>query len=97
EAHRLRADDSDTGRDLRSELGHPDRRGIGLARRAVAHGVLQRSGVRQPFTAPAVMPDTIWRWKKMNRMRGGMVMSNTSANSRFQRELNWLWKSNSVS
>src|SRR3954451_4857069 len=31
-----------------------------------------RSG-RQPLTAPAVMPDTIFRLKKMNMIRGGTV------------------------
>ena len=30
------------------------------------------------------MPETIWRWKKMNMISGGMVMSSTSVNSRFQ-------------
>ena len=33
----------------------------------------------------------------MNMIIGGIVMSSTSANSRFQRVLNWLWKLNSVS
>ena len=33
----------------------------------------------------------------MNMISGGIVISSTSVNSRFQRELNWLWKLNSVS
>ena len=33
----------------------------------------------------------------MNMISGGIVISSTSANSRFQRVLNWLWKLNSVS
>ncbi len=37
------------------------------------------------------MPETIWRWKNMNMMSGGTVISSTSAKSRFQRVLNWLW------
>jgi hypothetical protein len=40
-------------------------------------------GERHPFTAPAAIPDTIWRWKKMNMTSGGIVISSTSANSRF--------------
>ena len=43
------------------------------------------------------MPDTIWRWKKMNMISGGMVISRTSVNSRFHCVLNWLWKLYSVS
>ena len=37
---------------------------------------------RHPLTAPAVRPDTIWRWKNMNTISGGIVISRTSANSR---------------
>ncbi len=51
----------------------------------------------QPLTAPAVMPETIWRWKKMNMMSGGIVMNSTSANSRFHCVLHWLANWNSVS
>ena len=40
---------------------------------------------------------TIWRWKKTNMIIGGIVMSRTSANSRFQRVRNWLWKLKRVS
>lgn len=36
----------------------------------------------QPFTAPEVIPATIWRLKKMNMMSGGMVMSRMSMKSR---------------
>ena len=36
----------------------------------------------QPLTAPAVMPETIWRWKNMNMISGGIVISRMSMNSR---------------
>ena len=32
---------------------------------------------RYPFTAPAVRPDTIWRWKNMTRMKSGTVAETT--------------------
>ena len=32
-----------------------------------------------PLIAPAVIPETIFRWKNMNMMRGGIVMMTTSA------------------
>ena len=42
-----------------------------------------------PFTAPDVMPATIWRWKKMYMISGGIVMSSTFANSRFIELTDW--------
>ncbi len=36
----------------------------------------------QPLTAPDVMPATIWRWKKMYMISGGIVISRMFANSR---------------
>ena len=36
----------------------------------------------QPFTEPAVMPETIWRWKNRKRISGGTVTSRMSMNSR---------------
>ena len=38
--------------------------------------------LHQPFTAPAVMPATIFRLKKMNMISGGMVISTMFMNSR---------------
>ena len=46
----------------------------------------------QPLTAPAVMPATIWRLKKMKTISGGMVTSRMFMKSRFICVLNWLWK-----
>ena len=37
----------------------------------------------QPLTEPAVMPETIWRWKNMNMTSGGTVTSRMSMNSRW--------------
>ena len=51
----------------------------------------------QPLTEPAVMPETIWRWKNMKRISGGMVTSRMSMNSRLYAVLYWLWKLKSVS
>ncbi len=68
------------------------------SRASVSSGHLLEGGGRgparhdQPLTEPAVVPDTICRWKKMNRTSGGMVISSTSANSRFHCVVNWLWK-----
>jgi hypothetical protein len=45
-----------------------------------------------PLIAPVVIPETICRWKNMNMIRGGIVMTTTSAKSRFHCELNWLMK-----
>ena len=45
-----------------------------------------------PFTAPAVMPATIWRLKKMNTISGGIVTSRMFMNSRLNCDRNWLWK-----
>ena len=59
---------------LRGAVPHPTSHCVGRAR---------RPGVgAHPFTAPEVMPATIWRWKKMYMISGGIVMSSTSANSR---------------
>src|SRR4051812_44557587 len=47
---------------------------------------------RQPLTAPAVMPDTIFRLKKMNMISGGTVTSTMFMKSRLYWVLNWLVK-----
>ena len=44
----------------------------------------------QPLTAPAVMPDTIFRLKKMNMISGGTVTSTMFMKSRLYCVLNWL-------
>ena len=49
-------------------------------------------GGGQPLTEPAVMPETIWRWKNMKRISGGIVTSRMSMNSRLNELLYWLWK-----
>src|SRR5690349_21176231 len=54
-------------------------------------------GTYQPFTAPAVMPETICRWKNINMISGGIVIITTSANSKFHCELHWLIQLNNVS
>ena len=51
----------------------------------------------QPLIAPAASPETIFRLKKMNMIRGGMVINSTFMKSRFHWVRNWLWKLNSVS
>ena len=53
--------------------------------------------IRYPLIAPAVSPATICRWKNKNMISGRIVMTSTSAKSRFHCELNWLMKLYSVS
>jgi hypothetical protein len=49
------------------------------------------------LTAPAVMPDTIFRLKEMKRMSGGSVISRMSVKSRLYWVVYWLLKLKSVS
>ena len=94
--------------DLVAELHEPGMGGADLpgeprllsAEREHAVGELRAESLddeRHPLTAPEEIPDTIWRWKNRNTISGGMVIRSTSAKSRCQRVLNWLWKLNSVS
>ena len=94
--------------DLVAELHEPGMGGADLPRQARLLGPVREDAVgelgaeslddeRHPLTAPEEIPDTIWRWKNRNTISGGMVIRSTSAKSRCQRVLNWLWKLNNVS
>ena len=96
------------GLDLVAELDEPGMGGTDLPREARLLSADREDAVRElraesldderhPLTAPEEIPDTIWRWKNRNTISGGMVIRSTSAKSRCQRVLNWLWKLNSVS
>ena len=87
---------------LSSRISSPVLRfACGLLGRAGLHAQRSRPGTRsddttpaggQPLTAPAVMPDTILRLKKMNMISGGIVTSTMSMKSRLYCVLNWLGK-----
>ena len=85
-------------RSRRSRIGAAPRCQVQAPSRRCSKPTSMTEGIPpQPLTAPAVMPETICRWKNRNMTRGGIVIRTTSANSRLNDVLNWLMKLKSVS